>query len=118
MADVETPVVAPSDATAPVIPAEESRTAETLTGGEGEPQADSHDGDTDTEEKPKRLGGWQRKQLKAEQERDFWREEALRARTQQAEPAKPATAAPAEKAKPTPADFAVGDGTYDVAAYT
>lgn len=59
------------------ITAEETPTAETEESGEEKPQADADKGE---EAEHKRLGGFKRKVLKAQQEADFWREEALRNR--------------------------------------
>src|SRR5437879_2547013 len=86
------------------VNAEESALAEPETGGEErEPQASQNQGEEE-KEKHKRKGGWLRKIERAEREAEFWREEALRTRTQA-----PATAAPAQEAdepKPKQTDFA------------
>lgn len=59
------------------ITAEETPTAEAEESGEEKPQADADKGE---EAEHKRLGGFKRKVLKAQQEAEFWREEALRSR--------------------------------------
>lgn len=60
------------------VTAEETPIAEAEESGEEKPQADAKQGEE--AEHKKRLGGWQRKIIKTETERDFWREEALRTR--------------------------------------
>lgn len=77
-------------------------------GGAADPQANANEGESEH----KRKGGWQRKIEKLERENEFWREQALKG---------PKAAAPVVeqpkpevKAKPTPKDFDLGDGTYDV----
>jgi hypothetical protein len=79
--------VAELDGLTKQVNAEESTDAAAPKAGEVEPQATANEGDNpnDTPEQQKRLGGWQRKIIKAEAERDFWRDEALRKRD---EPAK------------------------------
>jgi hypothetical protein len=66
------PVVASSDVTEQPVNAEETVVAEP-NGGDTDPQAPENEG----EHKPKKLGGWQRKQLKAEAEAEYWRNVAL-----------------------------------------
>ena len=66
--------------------AEETTNAAAANAGEdGNPQATQNQ--TDDESNKPRKGGYLRKLEKAEQERDFWREEALRNRGTQAKPA-------------------------------
>lgn len=80
--------------------------AEVTAGEEQDPQAKPEQGDNETPEQKekKRLGGWQRKIVKTEAERDFWREEALRARTAE-KPADKTEAKPAEEPEPDPNSF-------------
>lgn len=74
-------------------------------GGEGDPQANANPTD---DEQQRRKGGWLRKLSKAEQERDFWREEALRNRgkepEKQQEPPKE-DKPPVKPTRPKLADF-------------
>lgn len=75
------------------VNAEESTSAAAREAGEEEPQANANKHDDEN----KRKGGWLRKLSKAEQERDFWRDEALRNRGTQA---KQETAQPEEEKPP------------------
>lgn len=76
--------------------------------------------DTEALAKPddetKRKGGWLRKLSKAEQERDFWREEALRNRGDKPAQSKPAEAVeekpPVKPVRPKASDFS-GDDAWD-----
>jgi hypothetical protein len=71
------------------VNAEEPITADPTDGDEVDPQAQPKEGE---EEHKKKLGGWQRKQLKAEAERDYWRDVAL----------EKLAAKPKEEVKPAP----------------
>ncbi len=70
MADETVGVIAETE---PKVTAEEPITADPKDGEEVDPQASPNPG----EPQHKKLGGWQRKQLKAEAERDYWRDVAL-----------------------------------------
>lgn len=94
-------------------PAKAAGTAGEQVGAEGsQPEGET---EQDREHK-KRLGGWQRAKIKAEQERDYWRDVALRSQTQ---PPKEQAAEPEQpKGKPQPHDFVIaGTDTYDVGKY-
>lgn len=94
--------------------------AEAAAGEEREDAATENEGDNQDEHKPKRLGGWQRKIQKLEQERDVWRDEALRTRPQsKANESQTKTAAesePKEPVEPNEGEFTVAKyGTADKA---
>lgn len=68
----------------------------------GAEAAEQVDDEPEPGEPKRRLGGWQRKLIKAEQERDFWRDEALRTREAEPEKKQPADDKPQ---KPRMEDF-------------
>jgi hypothetical protein len=112
MAD-EVPVVAQGDVTeTPLVNAEEPVVAN-QEGGDDDPQAT----ETTGEQKPKKLGGWQRKQLKAEAEAEYWRNVALE--SLQNKPKVEAKPEVTEDKRPQKADFIVDKEaqTYDPDAY-
>lgn len=87
--------------------AEELTNAVADDAGEVDPQATQNP----TDDERRRKGGWLRKLTKAEQERDFWREEALRNRNGQEKTANEQPQAeekpPVKPSKPKMADFPV-----------
>lgn len=111
----EEPVGAPTLATEPVT-AEEPITADPQDGEEVDPQASENEGEP--ESKPKKLGGWQRKELKAKAEAGYWRNVAMDALK-----AKPAVEEPKPKVeenkRPRKQDFIVDQEaqTYDADKY-
>jgi hypothetical protein len=107
MADVET-VVAAGDVTEPVAPQVNAEEPEKQT----DPQATENEG----EQKPKKLGGWQRKQLKAEAEAEYWRNVALETLAKQPKAEEPKEV---EDKRPRKQDFVVDQdaGTYDSDKY-
>lgn len=94
---------------------EDGTAAESATAEAGEQQAQEQG----TEEPPKKAGGFQKRIAKLAAQRDQAAAEAeyWRARVLSTKPDADATAS-AEKPKPKPDDFTIGDGQYDVAAYT
>lgn len=91
----------------PVLNADEPEDAETPEGGEADEAAHAESTETEQQkQEKKRLGGWQRKILRTEAERDFWKEEALknRSRTESKETVAEKPEAPTSK-KPTPDQF-------------
>ena len=94
--------------------AETPEDAATPEGGEPETAAANEGEQESAEQKRKRLGGWQRKIVRLEQERDLWREEALKGRTPQAASA---PQAPKPPARPTPEQFADSAGVIDWGKY-
>lgn len=86
------------------VNAEESTTAGPKAGEETDAQATQ----TGTDGEGKRKGGWLRKLTKAEQERDFWRDEALRNRPKESAPVKAETVEdkpPVRPVRPKESDF-------------
>lgn len=77
--------------------------------GEADPQAIADQGENE-EQKQKRLGGWQRKILKLEQERDVWRDHALAQESKLK--GKEPEIAPVVK-EPQPPDFETFQGTTE-----
>jgi hypothetical protein len=69
--------------------------------------ADSQPNEGDPEQQKKRLGGWQRKILKLEQERDVWRDHALANQLKAKEPEQ------AQVKEPQPPDIETFTGTTD-----
>lgn len=105
-------VVAAGDVTEEVQnPAEEVETAEGST-----PQATENEGETEEGHK-KKLGGWQRKQLKAEQEAARWREIALEALSRKEPAPVEKKEQPAEDKRPRKEDFKIDDEHYDPDKY-
>jgi DNA polymerase III alpha subunit (gram-positive type) len=73
----ENAVVQELDKTGPQVDPKETAAAGTeKVGEEADPQGTQEQGEKEQEKK--RAGGWQRRQWKAEQERDYWREVALK----------------------------------------
>jgi hypothetical protein len=113
MAD-ETAVVPNVDVTETQVTPEEPVIAKPDEGGEvADPQGTETEGETEHERK--RKGGWQRKIERLETEREFLMQELLKTRNSQPEP-KPEPVTPSFK-EPTPDDFALGDGTYDIVKF-
>jgi hypothetical protein len=83
--------------------------AEVAAGEERESAATENEGENEDEHKPKRLGGFQRKLQKLEQERDVWRDEVLRTRLQAKANESQAKPAPEfkEPLEPNEAEFTV-----------
>jgi hypothetical protein len=119
MAD-ETAVVPNVDVTETQVTPEEPVIAKPDEGGEvADPQGTETEGETEHERK--RKGGWQRQKERAERERDlaleekeYWRQQALR--TPKPEEAQPKPEPVAAK-EPTPQDFDLGDGSYDIVKF-
>lgn len=85
--------------------ATEVESSETDEGLEDESERTDEDAPKEGEEqKPKKKGGFKRKIAKIEQERDYWRQEALKPRT--ADTPKDPVAATAAEGEPNPEDFA------------
>lgn len=87
------------------VNAEELSNAGPKAGEDVDPQAAQNETDGEN----KRKGGWLRKLTKAEQERDFWRDEALRNRPKEAAPVKAETVEdkpPVRPVRPKESDFA------------
>jgi hypothetical protein len=111
-------VVAAGDVTeeVPQVTPEDSTPAEPTVGEEQEPQGTENEGEHEQERR--RKGGWQRKIERLETEREFLMQELLKHRSsepeQQPKPVEPSVEA---KAEPTPQDFDLGDGTYDIVKF-
>lgn len=95
----------------PVPGAEETQQAETEQKPQDESQGEAKPADEESEtaekDRPKRLGGWQRKIQKLEQELEHWREEALKAHSSSPKDA------PSGPAKPTAPKLSTFQGTVE-----
>lgn len=87
------------------VNAEESTEAKAQDAGAEEPQANANEGDESQEHQRKRLGGWQRKIVKLEDERDYWRELALSKQESKKEETKTAQSDDKAPVRPKMEDF-------------